>query len=156
MAEYPSFDTLYQQLQQIWDVVGACEIKRRFTLFQIGHECRDIYRRKFDQAGKWRAQICKVLEASPNDENAVTTHFALLQGLQQIWVEVGKTGDERDKIMLHEYLNVYKRKVGLAAKRRAGLLQVLSDSKAEIYSLDLALGKENVPLVSKHKLYILR
>ncbi|XP_026398051.1 65-kDa microtubule-associated protein 1-like isoform X2 [Papaver somniferum] len=146
MAEYPSFDTKFQQLQKTWDVVGANEFARRNRLFEIVRECRDIYRRQFDQTGKWRARLCKVLEASLNLENARTTHFALLQELQQIWVEVGKTGDERDKALLHEYLDVYRRIVGRTVRWRADLLQLLSDAKAKLFSLGLALGNENVPL----------
>lgn len=70
----------------------------------------------------------------------------LLQKLQEIWDEVGESDEERDKMLLQieqECLDVYKRKVELAAKSRAELLQTLSDAKAELSSLSSSLGEKS-------------
>ncbi|KAM1149394.1 hypothetical protein FF1_030452 [Malus domestica] len=74
-----------------------------------------------------------------------TTCGSLLQKLQEIWNEVGESDEERDKMLLQldqECLDVYKRKVELAAKSRAQLLQALSDSRLELSSLLSALGEK--------------
>ncbi|KAG9445290.1 hypothetical protein H6P81_016630 [Aristolochia fimbriata] len=74
-----------------------------------------------------------------------TTCGSLLQQLQLIWDEVGESDDERDKMLLQleqECLDVYKRKVDLAAKSRAHLLQTLADSKAELSRLLSSLGEK--------------
>ncbi|CAL9017798.1 unnamed protein product [Prunus brigantina] len=71
---------------------------------------------------------------------------SLLQKLQEIWNEVGESDEERDKMLLQleqECLDVYKRKVELAAKSRAQLLQALSDAKLELSSLVSALGEKS-------------
>ncbi|KAL0726937.1 hypothetical protein Bca4012_023030 [Brassica carinata] len=70
----------------------------------------------------------------------------LLQKLQEIWDEVGESDDERDKLLLQieeECLNVYKKKVDLAAKSRAELLQTLSDANVELSNLIAALGDKS-------------
>ncbi|KAI5333853.1 PREDICTED: 65-kDa microtubule-associated [Prunus dulcis] len=75
-----------------------------------------------------------------------TTCGSLLQKLQEIWNEVGESDEERDKMLLQleqECLDVYKRKVELAAKSRAQLLQELSDAKLELSSLVSALGEKS-------------
>ncbi|XP_008227009.1 PREDICTED: 65-kDa microtubule-associated protein 1 isoform X1 [Prunus mume] len=71
---------------------------------------------------------------------------SLLQKLQEIWNEVGESDEERDKMLLQleqECLDVYKRKVELAAMSRAQLLQALSDAKLELSSLVSALGEKS-------------
>ncbi|BAT88592.1 hypothetical protein VIGAN_05212800 [Vigna angularis var. angularis] len=71
---------------------------------------------------------------------------SLLYKLQEIWDEVGESDEERDKMLLQieeECLDVYKRKVEMAAKSRARLLQSLSDAKLELSSLLLALGENS-------------
>ncbi|KAG6634669.1 65-kDa microtubule-associated protein 1-like isoform X1 [Carya illinoinensis] len=71
---------------------------------------------------------------------------SLLQKLQEIWNEVGESDEERDKMLLQleqECLDVYKRKVELAAKSRAQLLQALSDAKLELSSLLSALEEKS-------------
>ncbi|KAK6154451.1 hypothetical protein DH2020_008699 [Rehmannia glutinosa] len=63
----------------------------------------------------------------------------------QIWDEVGETDDERDKMLLQleqECLDVYKRKVDLAVKSRAQLLQTLADARVELTHLLSALGEK--------------
>ncbi|XP_056855307.1 65-kDa microtubule-associated protein 2 isoform X2 [Raphanus sativus] len=70
----------------------------------------------------------------------------LLHKLQEIWDEVGESDEERDKLILQieeECLNVYKKKVELAAKSRAELLQTLSDANVELSSLIAALGDKS-------------
>ncbi|CAN0915838.1 65-kDa microtubule-associated protein 2 [Linum grandiflorum] len=67
----------------------------------------------------------------------------LLQKLQEIWDEVGENDEERDKMLLQieqECLDVYKRKVELAANSRAELLQTLSDANIELSTLLSSLG----------------
>ncbi|KAK8527178.1 hypothetical protein V6N13_085034 [Hibiscus sabdariffa] len=75
-----------------------------------------------------------------------TTCGSLLHKLQEIWDEVGESDEERDKMLLQieqECLDVYKRKVELAAKSRAQLLQALSDAKLELSTLVSALGDKS-------------
>ncbi|ESQ54595.1 hypothetical protein EUTSA_v10024776mg [Eutrema salsugineum] len=70
----------------------------------------------------------------------------LLQKLQEIWDEVGESDEERDKLLLQieeECLNVYKKKVELAAKSRAELLQTLSDANVELSNLITSLGDKS-------------
>ncbi|KAL1556241.1 65-kDa microtubule-associated protein 1-like [Salvia divinorum] len=70
---------------------------------------------------------------------------SLLQQLQQIWDEVGENDEERDKILLQldqECLDVYKRKVDLAVKSRAHLLQTLADARVELTNLLSAFGEK--------------
>ncbi|XP_020553950.1 65-kDa microtubule-associated protein 1 [Sesamum indicum] len=70
---------------------------------------------------------------------------SLLQQLQQIWDEVGESDEERDKMLLQleqECLDVYKRKVDLAVKSRAHLLQTLADARVELTNLLSALGEK--------------
>lgn len=78
--------------------------------------------------------------------------------LQEIWDEVGESDEQRDKMLLQleqECLDVYKRKVELAAKSRAQLLQALSDGKLELSSLLSALGeKSSVGVVSIFSSYL--
>ncbi|XP_042010451.1 65-kDa microtubule-associated protein 1-like [Salvia splendens] len=74
-----------------------------------------------------------------------TTCGSLLQKLQQIWDEVGENDEERDKILLQldqECLDVYKRKVDLAVKSRAHLLQTLADARVELTNLLSAFGEK--------------
>lgn len=74
-----------------------------------------------------------------------TTCGSLLQQLQIIWDEVGESDEERDKLLLQleqECLDVYRRKVDLAAKSRALLLQSLADSRSELSKILAALGEK--------------
>lgn len=79
--------------------------------------------------------------------------------LQEIWDEVGESDEQRDRMLLQleqECLDVYKRKVELAAKSRAQLLQALSDGKLELSSLLSALGeKSSVGVVSIFSSFII-
>ncbi|KAK1405004.1 65-kDa microtubule-associated protein 1 [Heracleum sosnowskyi] len=80
---------------------------------------------------------------APNLLIGETTCNSLLQQLQRIWDEVGESDKERDKMLLQleqECLDVYKRKVDLAAKSRAKLLQALANARVELTSLLAALG----------------
>uniref|UniRef100_A0A7N0U1W5 Uncharacterized protein n=1 Tax=Kalanchoe fedtschenkoi TaxID=63787 RepID=A0A7N0U1W5_KALFE len=83
---------------------------------------------------------------SQNPLLSETTCGSLLQKLQQIWDEVGETDDERDKMLLQleqECLDVYKRKVDVAMKSRAQLLQTLADAKLELTNLLSSLGEKS-------------
>jgi protein regulator of cytokinesis 1 len=77
--------------------------------------------------------------------------------LQEIWNEVGESDEERDKMLLQleqDCLDVYKKKVELAAKSRAQLLQALSDAKLELSTLLSALGEKSfVGIVSNYLIY---
>ncbi|KAL8147832.1 hypothetical protein AgCh_005232 [Apium graveolens] len=82
---------------------------------------------------------------APNLFLGETTCGSLLQQLQHIWDEVGESDEERDKMLLQleqECLDVYKRKVDLAAKSRAKLLQALANARVELTSLLAALGEK--------------
>ncbi|KAH9607233.1 hypothetical protein KSS87_021297 [Heliosperma pusillum] len=71
----------------------------------------------------------------------------LMQKLQQIWDEVGESDEDRDKMLLQidqECLDVYKRKVDLAVKSRAQLLQTLADANVELSAVLSALGEKTV------------
>lgn len=76
--------------------------------------------------------------------------------MQRIWDEVGESDKERDKMLLQleqECLDVYKRKVDLAAKSRAKLLQALANARVELTSLLAALGETTFSgIVSQHLL----
>ncbi|KAL6199421.1 hypothetical protein ACLB2K_029205 [Fragaria x ananassa] len=75
-----------------------------------------------------------------------TTCGSLLQKLQEIWDEVGESDEQRDRMLLQleqECLDVYKRKVELAAKSRAQLLQALCDGRVELSTLQSALGEKS-------------
>ncbi|KAL0874010.1 hypothetical protein Bca101_023715 [Brassica carinata] len=65
---------------------------------------------------------------------------------KEIWDEVGESDEERNK-MVHrieeEFLNVYKKKVELAAKSHAELLQIFSDANFELSNLIAALGDKS-------------
>ncbi|KAG8386081.1 hypothetical protein BUALT_Bualt03G0111800 [Buddleja alternifolia] len=86
--------------------------------------------------------------ASADAENPLLgriTCGSLLEQLQQIWDEVGENDDERDKMLLQleqECLDVYRRKVDLAVKSRAHLLQTLADARVELTNLLSALGEK--------------
>uniref|UniRef100_A0A7N0VM93 Uncharacterized protein n=1 Tax=Kalanchoe fedtschenkoi TaxID=63787 RepID=A0A7N0VM93_KALFE len=83
---------------------------------------------------------------SQNPLLSETTCGSLLQKLQQIWDEIGETDDERDKMLLQleqECLDVYKRKVDLAMKSRAQLLQTLADAELELTNLLSSLGEKS-------------
>ncbi|XP_057529530.1 65-kDa microtubule-associated protein 1 isoform X2 [Amaranthus tricolor] len=76
-----------------------------------------------------------------------TSCASLLEQLQRIWDEVGESDEDRDKMLLQieqECLDVYKRKVDLAVKSRAQLLQTLADANVELSTLLSALGEKHV------------
>ncbi|CAH1445646.1 unnamed protein product [Lactuca virosa] len=76
-----------------------------------------------------------------------TTCGSLLYELQIIWDEVGENDTERDKMLLElerECLEVYRRKVDSANKRRAQLRQAIADSEAELASICSSMGERPV------------
>lgn len=78
--------------------------------------------------------------------------MSILVSLQNIWDEVGETDEERDRMLVQidqECLDVYKKKVDLAVKSRASLLQTLADARVELTNLLSALGEKTyIGLVS--------
>ncbi|CAN8266832.1 unnamed protein product [Cochlearia groenlandica] len=76
-----------------------------------------------------------------------TTCNNLLRELQQIWVEIGESESEKDKMLMElerECLQIYQRKVDEAANSKARLHQSVSSIEAEIASLMAALGVLNI------------
>lgn len=79
---------------------------------------------------------------------------ALLAELKQLWGEIGKSREERER-MVHELemecTRVYRRKVDEATGERALLHQSLAASEAEIAGLTAALGAEKSPQLKVNK-----
>ncbi|GAB4825996.1 hypothetical protein Ancab_008865 [Ancistrocladus abbreviatus] len=76
-----------------------------------------------------------------------TTCGSLLYELQIIWDEVGEPETDRDKMLLEleqECLEVYRRKVDQANRRRAQLRQAIADSEAELAAICSAMGERPV------------
>lgn len=66
--------------------------------------------------------------------------------MQQIWDEVGESDEARDKMLLqleYDCLDVYRKKVDMAVKSRAQLLNTLSGARVELTNLQMALGEKN-------------
>jgi protein regulator of cytokinesis 1 len=75
-----------------------------------------------------------------------TTCNALLRELQKIWVDIGESDAEKDRMLMElekECLEIYRRKVDEAANSKAQLHQSLVSIEAEIASLLAALGVFN-------------
>ncbi|KAF8117501.1 hypothetical protein N665_0009s0028 [Sinapis alba] len=76
-----------------------------------------------------------------------TTCNNLLRELQQIWVEIGESEAEKDKMLMElekECLQIYQRKVNEAANSKARLHQSVAAIEAEVASLVAALGVLNI------------
>ncbi|KAG2261653.1 hypothetical protein Bca4012_013641 [Brassica carinata] len=76
-----------------------------------------------------------------------TTCNNLLRELQQIWVEIGESEAEKDKMLMElekECLQIYQRKVDEAANSKARLYQSVAAIEAEVASLMAALGVLNI------------
>lgn len=74
---------------------------------------------------------------------AATTFNALLQELQQIWIDIGETEAEKDRMLIEleiECLEVYRRKVNEAANAKARLHQSVAAKEAELATLMASLG----------------
>ncbi|KAK9065052.1 hypothetical protein SSX86_016435 [Deinandra increscens subsp. villosa] len=68
---------------------------------------------------------------------------ALLQELQQIWIDIGETEAEKDRMLIEleiECLEVYRRKVEEAANKKARLHQSVAAKEAEFAALMASLG----------------
>ncbi|KAI3824360.1 hypothetical protein L1987_05818 [Smallanthus sonchifolius] len=73
----------------------------------------------------------------------VNTCNALLQELQQIWMDIGETEAEKDRMLIEleiECLEVYRRKVDEAANTKARLHQSIAAKEAELAALKASLG----------------
>ncbi|KAL1201118.1 65-kDa microtubule-associated protein 6 [Cardamine amara subsp. amara] len=71
----------------------------------------------------------------------------LLKELQKIWVEIGESEAEKDRMLMElerECLQIYQRKVDEAANSKARLHQSVASIEAEIASLMAALGVLNI------------
>ncbi|ESQ33122.1 hypothetical protein EUTSA_v100040090mg, partial [Eutrema salsugineum] len=76
-----------------------------------------------------------------------TTCNNLLRELQQIWVEIGESEAEKDRMLMElerECLQIYQRKVDEAANSKARLHQSVAAIEAEVASLMAALGVLNI------------
>ncbi|XP_039831564.1 65-kDa microtubule-associated protein 6-like [Panicum virgatum] len=79
---------------------------------------------------------------------------ALLAELKQLWGEIGKSRDERERMVREleaECMRVYRRKVDEATGERALLHQSLAAGEAEIAALTAALGADNSPQLKVNK-----
>ncbi|CAH1412125.1 unnamed protein product [Lactuca virosa] len=56
--------SLIKELQKIWDEVGEPEKNRDKMLLELEQECLDAYRRKVDQANRFRAQLRQAIANS--------------------------------------------------------------------------------------------
>uniref|UniRef100_J3LS89 Uncharacterized protein n=1 Tax=Oryza brachyantha TaxID=4533 RepID=J3LS89_ORYBR len=73
---------------------------------------------------------------------------ALLAELKQLWGEIGKSREERERTVRElelECMRVYRRKVDEATTERALLHQSLAAGEAEIAALTAALGADSSP-----------
>ncbi|EFH51358.1 atmap65-6 [Arabidopsis lyrata subsp. lyrata] len=76
-----------------------------------------------------------------------TTCNNLLRELQKIWVEIGESETEKDRMLMElerECLQIYQRKVDEAANSKAKLHQSVAAIEAEVASLMAALGVLNI------------
>ncbi|XP_011034447.1 PREDICTED: 65-kDa microtubule-associated protein 3-like isoform X2 [Populus euphratica] len=76
-----------------------------------------------------------------------TTCSLLLTELKKIWSEVGEADTERDKLVYEieqECVEVYRRKVIAANKRRSELQHLIALAEAEIQNIRSVLGEEPV------------
>ncbi|CAN6298008.1 unnamed protein product [Urochloa humidicola] len=79
---------------------------------------------------------------------------ALLAELKQLWGEIGKSREERERMvreMEAECMRVYRRKVDEVTGERALLHQSLAAGEAEIAALTAALGADNSPQLKVNK-----
>ncbi|KAG8062375.1 hypothetical protein GUJ93_ZPchr0003g18173 [Zizania palustris] len=79
---------------------------------------------------------------------------ALLAELKQLWGEIGKSWEERERTVRElemECMRVYRRKVDEATAERALLHQSLAAGEAEIAALTAALGTDSSPRLKVNK-----
>ncbi|KAF0910321.1 hypothetical protein E2562_001501 [Oryza meyeriana var. granulata] len=79
---------------------------------------------------------------------------ALLAELKQLWGEIGKSREERERTVRElemECMRVYRRKVDEATAERALLHQSLAAGEAEISALTAALGADSNPQLKVNK-----
>ncbi|KAJ1293871.1 hypothetical protein BS78_01G102200 [Paspalum vaginatum] len=79
---------------------------------------------------------------------------SLLAELKQLWGEIGKSREERERMVRDleaECMRVYRRKVDEATGERAMLHQSLAAGEAEIAALTAALGADNSPQLKVNK-----
>uniref|UniRef100_A0A0D9VYA0 Microtubule-associated protein MAP65-1a n=1 Tax=Leersia perrieri TaxID=77586 RepID=A0A0D9VYA0_9ORYZ len=79
---------------------------------------------------------------------------SLLAELRQLWGEIGKSREERERAVRElemECMRVYRRKVDEATAERAQLHQSLAAGEAEIAALTAALGADSSPQLKVNK-----
>uniref|UniRef100_A0A0E0P0I8 Microtubule-associated protein MAP65-1a n=1 Tax=Oryza rufipogon TaxID=4529 RepID=A0A0E0P0I8_ORYRU len=79
---------------------------------------------------------------------------ALLAELRQLWGEIGKSREERERTVRElemECMRVYRRKVDEATAERASLHQSLAAGEGEIAALTAALGADSSPQLKVNK-----
>ncbi|XP_062212224.1 65-kDa microtubule-associated protein 6-like [Phragmites australis] len=79
---------------------------------------------------------------------------ALLAELKQLWGEIGKSREDRERMVREleeECMRVYRRKVDETTGERAMLHQSLAAGEAEIAALTAALGADNSPQLKVNK-----
>lgn len=59
------------QYQIIWDEVGESEATRDKMLLEVERECLEVYRRKVDQANRFRAQLRQAIADSEAELAAI-------------------------------------------------------------------------------------
>ncbi|KAL3521451.1 hypothetical protein ACH5RR_019600 [Cinchona calisaya] len=64
-------ETLLYELQIIWDEVGESDTERDRMLLEVERECLEVYRRKVDQANKYRAQLRQAIADSEAELAAI-------------------------------------------------------------------------------------
>ncbi|XP_058182282.1 65-kDa microtubule-associated protein 6-like [Rhododendron vialii] len=84
---------------------------------------------------------------SPTSGRTSTTCNTLLRELQQIWIDIGESEVDKDRMLLElerECLEVYRRKVNEAANAKARLHQSAAAKEAELATLMASLGEHNL------------
>ncbi|KAI8538580.1 hypothetical protein RHMOL_Rhmol09G0115000 [Rhododendron molle] len=84
---------------------------------------------------------------SPTSSRTSTTCNTLLRELQQIWIDIGESEVDKDRMLLElerECLEVYRRKVNEAANAKARLHQSVAAKEAELATLMASLGEHNL------------
>nr|XP_010905622.1 65-kDa microtubule-associated protein 6 [Elaeis guineensis] len=84
-----------------------------------------------------------------------TSCSALLRELQHMWVEIGESEADKERMLLEierECLGVYRRKVDEASKAKAQLHQSVAAKEAELAALMASLGEHTLHLKKDKKL----
>ncbi|CAK9311211.1 unnamed protein product [Citrullus colocynthis] len=123
--------TLLHELQIIWDEVGESEATRDKMLLEVEQECLDVYRRKVDQANRFRAQLRQAIA----DSEAELAAICSAMGERPVHTRQAdqKTGTLREEMarVLPKVDEMRKRKVD----RRNQILEVLEQIQKISYEI---------------------